>query len=84
MNYFEYTQTALIWGLTCRESNGNESEIAKELEAGHPVICSMRPGDFTDIGHFIILTSSNFMTSLLLIPGSLLAPSRIFGMSGFL
>lgn len=47
------------WGLTCRESNGNESEIAKELEAGHPVICSMRPGDFTDIGHFIILTSYN-------------------------
>ena len=46
-------------GLTCRESNGNESEIAKELEAGHPVICSMRPGDFTDIGHFIILTSYN-------------------------
>lgn len=45
------------WGLSCRESNGTESEIAKELEAGHPVICSMRPGDFTDIGHFIILTS---------------------------
>lgn len=45
------------WGLKCRESNGNESEVAKELQAGHPVICSMRPGDFTDIGHFIILTS---------------------------
>ena len=47
------------WGLTCRESNGNESEIAKELQEGHPIICSMRPGDFTDIGHFIILTSYN-------------------------
>lgn len=45
------------WGLKCRESNGTESEIAQELQAGHPVICSMRPGDFTDIGHFIILTS---------------------------
>lgn len=51
------TQGVEHWGLTCRESNGNESEIAKELEAGHPIICSMRPGDFTDIGHFIILTS---------------------------
>ena len=47
------------WGLNCRESNGAESEIAKELQEGHPIICSMRPGDFTDIGHFIILTSYN-------------------------
>ena len=24
--------------------------------AGHPIICSVGPGDFTKIGHFIVLT----------------------------
>ena len=26
-----------------------------ELENGHPIICAMRPGDFTTAGHFIVL-----------------------------
>ena len=30
--------------------------IYNELENGHPIICSMRPGDFTSVGHFIVLT----------------------------
>ena len=29
--------------------------IKNELLAGHPVICSVGPGDFTQIGHFIVL-----------------------------
>lgn len=33
----------------------SESSIKKELAAGHPLICSMGPGDFTDAGHFIVL-----------------------------
>ena len=33
-----------------------EESLIKELRAGHPVICSMGPGDFTDQGHFIVLT----------------------------
>ena len=28
------------------------------LEAGQPIICSMRPGDFTTAGHFIVLTGT--------------------------
>lgn len=31
------------------------SEVIKELQAGHPMICSMGPGDFTEQGHFIVL-----------------------------
>ena len=27
----------------------------EELDAGHPLICSMSPGDFTDSGHFIVI-----------------------------
>ena len=30
--------------------------IKKALRAGHPVIALMGPGDFTDNGHFIVLT----------------------------
>lgn len=30
--------------------------IYNTLEKGYPIICSMRPGDFTTTGHFIVLT----------------------------
>lgn len=33
-----------------------EGIIKDHLEAGHPVVCSMGPGDFTTSGHFIVLT----------------------------
>ena len=29
--------------------------IMKHLDAGEPIICSMRPGNFTTAGHFIVL-----------------------------
>lgn len=29
--------------------------VINELKAGHPMICSMGPGDFTEQGHFIVL-----------------------------
>lgn len=40
---------------------GTAISLAKEvifsyLEKGNPIICSMRPGDFTSTGHFIVLT----------------------------
>lgn len=31
------------------------SALIEELSAGYPIICSMGPGDFTDLGHFIVL-----------------------------
>lgn len=37
----------------------NSEAVLDELRAGHPVICSMRPGDFTYTGHFIVLTSAD-------------------------
>ena len=33
-----------------------KDRIYQELESGHPIICSMGPGDFTRTGHFIVLT----------------------------
>lgn len=49
------TDGAAQLGLTSEEVSADASRIAAELEAGHPVIASMRPGDFTTTGHFIVL-----------------------------
>lgn len=43
-------------GLYSTELSRDESVIIGELRNGHPVICIMGPGDFTDQGHFIVLT----------------------------
>lgn len=55
--YWAFMESAADhWGLECRETMLDEKSLASELEAGHPVICSMLPGDFTDVGHFLVLT----------------------------
>lgn len=43
-------------GLKVHSINISEKDIRKQLKKGHPVICSMKPGDFTTTGHFIVLT----------------------------
>jgi len=44
------------WGITCYETGADESVVEAELKEGHPIICSVGPGDFTKNGHFIVLT----------------------------
>lgn len=44
------------YGVTCTDLHVSEDEIIGELEQGHPVILSMRRGQFTRAGHFIVLT----------------------------
>lgn len=54
--YWEFMRKAgLNWGVKCRESAMDEAQITAQLEAGHPVIISVGPGDFTKYGHFIVL-----------------------------
>ncbi|MCI8402995.1 MAG: hypothetical protein HFI38_13050 [Lachnospiraceae bacterium] len=43
-------------GLSGVELPLDEGRMAQALSEGCPIICSMRPGDFTDTGHFIVLT----------------------------
>lgn len=43
------------YGITSQELVLDESVMANQLASGHPIICSMRPGDFTTTGHFIVL-----------------------------
>lgn len=44
------------FGVRGRELILEKHSIISELEAGHPVICSMKPGDFTVRGHFVVFT----------------------------
>ncbi len=40
---------------TGTEMSLNKNKIFNELENRNPIICSMRAGDFTSVGHFIVL-----------------------------
>ena len=53
------TEGARMLGLTSRELPADESIIRAELAAGHPIIVSVSPGDFTEVGHFIVLESAD-------------------------
>lgn len=45
------------FGVTGTMLGLDENAMANTLAYGCPIICSMGPGDFTDNGHFIVLTS---------------------------
>jgi len=49
------TDGARKLGLHSTELSLDEDRMVQELSQGHPIICSMRPGDFTTKGHFIVL-----------------------------
>ena len=42
-------------GLSWKNPALSRDTIFAELDAGHPLICSMQPGDFTSTGHFIVI-----------------------------
>jgi len=66
MNSGYYNENGTVWafmtegasklGLTSREVELNEDEMIKELANNHLIILSMKPGDFTKTGHFIVVT----------------------------
>ena len=49
------TDGAAQLGLTSTELPADAGSVRDELSQGHPIICSVRPGDFTQTGHFIVL-----------------------------
>lgn len=57
-------------GLQVEELTLNENTIEEELKNGNPIICVMGPGDFTDNGHYIVLTSWESGTVLVNDPNS--------------
>ena len=34
----------------------DESRMKAELDEGHPIVVNVGPGDFTDTGHFMVIT----------------------------
>ena len=53
------TEVCKEWGVNCKEGVLDKAEVLKELEEGHPIVCSVGPGDFTQNGHFIVLAGVN-------------------------
>lgn len=49
------TEGASHFGINGTEIRLSRSTVFSELKSGHPIICSMGPGDFTTQGHFIVL-----------------------------
>ncbi|MCM1283958.1 MAG: C39 family peptidase [Muribaculaceae bacterium] len=50
------TEGCKHFGVVGTELALDESVVRRHLQNGEPIICSMRPGDFTTGGHFIVLT----------------------------
>lgn len=46
------------FGLFSQELPLSRDSVFQALESGMPIICSMRPGDFTTTGHFILLVGT--------------------------
>lgn len=53
------TEGSRHFGIQGKEISLNSNTIKSELKEGHPIICSMKPGDFTTTGHFIVLVGVN-------------------------
>lgn len=50
------SEGAAILGLNAKEISLDEERMIGNLRSGNPIICILGPGDFTDSGHFIVLT----------------------------
>lgn len=61
------TEGAADFGIAGTELPLDEAKIKNSLAAGMPVICSVRPGDFTTTGHFIVLYGVDDGGGLLLV-----------------
>lgn len=53
------TDGAAELGLRSKEVAADASVVSDVLTSGSPIICSVRPGDFTTTGHFIVLAGIN-------------------------
>lgn len=44
------------YGVKAKAVSLDESRMKAELDAGHPIVVNVGPGDFTDTGHFMVIT----------------------------
>ena len=50
-----FNQGCEAFGVTGKAISLTKGTVLDMLQSGKPIICSMRPGDFTTAGHFIVL-----------------------------
>lgn len=50
-----FTKGVRHYGIIGKEISLSENIMINELESNHPIICSMRKGDFTTTGHIIVI-----------------------------
>lgn len=50
------TEGAAAFGLSAAEIPLWEDGMVSELQSGRPIIANVGPGDFTDFGHFVVIT----------------------------
>ncbi|BCJ93397.1 hypothetical protein acsn021_09660 [Anaerocolumna cellulosilytica] len=70
------TEGARILGIYSREAELNEEGMIKELDNNHLIILSMKPGDFTQSGHFIVITGYDNNTFSIHDPNSILRSNK--------
>lgn len=51
-----FTEGVLEYGIKGTTISLSKNIMMNELENGHPIVCSMRKGDFTTTGHIILIT----------------------------
>ncbi len=56
----------------------SRAKVFSELEKGHPIICSMGAGDFTTLGHFIVLAGIKDGKIIVNDPNSKVRSSRLW------
>lgn len=51
-----FAKSGKKFGVAGTEISLDKTVVTRRLMEGNPIVCSMRPGDFTTEGHFIVLT----------------------------
>ncbi len=65
-------------GLSMEELPLGKQVILDHLEAGEPVVCSMRPGIFTRVGHFILMVGTEDGKIMVNDPNSIIRSGQLW------
>lgn len=72
------TEGAKKLGMKSEQISENKKRVFKELKEGNPVIVVVGPGDFTDNGHFLVLTGIEKNKIRLNDPNSIVRSQRLW------
>ena len=73
------SEGAAYFGVSGEELPLSQSVMERALGEGKPIICSVRPGDFTTSGHFIVITGIKDGQFVVNDPNSVERSNRLWG-----